>query len=83
MASSSIVYEGVGPEKGKRVHLEDAFSYACERCLSGSPQEQAEFMAIAKETKDILGFALELVEWFYSGNWVKVKVKEDPYGNVI
>lgn len=37
---------------------EDAFRYALERCLNGTEEEQKEFKEM-------------LVEWFYSGNWVK------------
>lgn len=38
-----IMSEGktqVGPEAGKRVRETDAFSYACERCLTGSREER-------------------------------------------
>lgn len=37
---------------------EDAFQYALERSLGGTEEEQKEFKEM-------------LVEWFYSGNWVK------------
>lgn len=37
---------------------EDAYEYALERCMNGSEEEQEEFKAM-------------LVEWFFSGNWVK------------
>ena len=36
----------------------DAYEYALDRCMNGTEEEQKEF-------KDML------VEWFYSGNWVK------------
>lgn len=36
----------------------DAFEYALERCMNGSEAEQKEFKEM-------------LVDWFYSGNWVK------------
>lgn len=55
-------YSGVGPETGKFVNKEDAFSYAIERCLNGTVEEQKEFMDEFKEV---------LVEWFYSGNWIE------------
>lgn len=35
-----------------------AYEYALEHCLHGSEQEQREFKEM-------------LVEWFYSGNWIK------------
>jgi hypothetical protein len=37
---------------------DEAFEYAFERCTNGSEDEQKEFKAM-------------LVEWFFSGNWVK------------
>lgn len=40
------------------VKEEDAFSYALERCLCGAEEEQKEFKEM-------------LVDWFYSGNWIK------------
>ena len=36
----------------------EAYEYALERCLNGTEEEQKEFKEM-------------LVEWFYSGNWVK------------
>ena len=36
----------------------DAFDYALDRCMNGSESEQKEFKEM-------------LVDWFYSGNWVK------------
>lgn len=36
----------------------EAYEYALERCLHGTDDEQREFKEM-------------LVEWFYSGNWVK------------
>lgn len=35
-----------------------AFEYAFERCLKGTEQDKAEFREF-------------LVDWFYSGNWVR------------
>ena len=37
---------------------EDAYEYAFDRCMNGTEEEQKEFKEM-------------LVEWFYSGNWVK------------
>ena len=52
-------------EKGYRhfktdefVPEDEAFEYAFERCTNGTEDEQKEFKAM-------------LVEWFFSGNWVK------------
>ncbi len=64
------MYVGVGPEAGKRIKEYDAFAYACERCLTGTEEEHRTFFEIARTSKDMLGFAENLVEWYYSGNWV-------------
>lgn len=37
---------------------EEAFEYALDRCLNGTELERIEFKNL-------------LVEWFYSGNWIK------------
>lgn len=51
-------YEGIGLEEGIHVNEEDAYSYALERCTKGTPEDIKEFREM-------------LVEWYYSGNWVK------------
>lgn len=56
-------YIGIGPEAGAVVEQGQAYAYALERCLNGTPEEQEEF-------RDIL------VDWYYSGNWIK-EHKED------
>lgn len=43
---------------GNFVPQSEAYEYALERCLSGTEEEQKEFKEM-------------LVEWFYSGNWIK------------
>lgn len=55
-------YEGMGPENGIFIPMEDAFEYAIDRCINGPDREEFE-----KEFKETL------VEWFYSGNWIKRK----------
>lgn len=40
---------------------EDAFDYAFEKCTNGTEEEQQEFQEM-------------LVEWFFSGNWVRDEV---------
>lgn len=52
------MYIGIGPEKDTVVEEEQAFDYALERCLHGTPQDQRDFKEL-------------LLEWFYSGNWIK------------
>ena len=51
------VYRGIGPEEGTIVTEEEAIDYALERCLKGTEEDQEEFRK-------------ELVEWFFSGNWI-------------
>lgn len=51
-------YIGIGPEEGAVIEQEQAYAYALERSLNGTPKEQEEF-------RDML------VEWYYSGNWIK------------
>ena len=51
-------YEGIGPEQGTVVSDEDAYSYALERCLSGTEEDKQEFREM-------------LIEWFYSGHWTR------------
>lgn len=52
------MYRGIGPEAGTIVEEEQAYHYALERCLGGAPEEQKEFREM-------------LVEWYYSGNWIR------------
>lgn len=67
------MYVGFGPEKGKRVEEEDAFGYAMERCTTDCTDDFCKefatqhFMTI----EDVLDFRERVVEWFYSGNWIK------------
>ena len=69
------MYIGIGPEAGKTVFEEDAFSYACERIYSGTEEEQETAMQIFREAENFYLAAITLVEWFYSGNWIK---EDDP-----
>ena len=57
------MYVGIGPEKDTVETDDQAFAYALERCLHGTPDDQEEFKTM-------------LVEWFYSGNWVKEESEE-------
>ena len=65
------MYIGIGPESPKRVLEEDAFSYAGDSIYSGTEEEQDVAMQIFREAETFHLAALELVEWFYSGNWIK------------
>nr|DAW41399.1 MAG TPA: hypothetical protein [Bacteriophage sp.] len=51
-------YIGIGPETGTIVEDTEAYEYALEHSLHGTPAEYAEFKKF-------------LIEWFYSGNWVE------------
>lgn len=64
------MYIGIGPENGLRIYDRDAFGYACERCLSGDKEEKEMFMNLSEKNEDIESFARELIEWFFSGDWI-------------
>ena len=64
------MYTGIAAETGNTVHDEDTFSYACERCRTGSIEEKETFLEISRNAESMEDFAETLVEWFYSGNWV-------------
>lgn len=49
-------YTGIGPEHGNEIEEADAFEYALNRCLNGPDKEE---------------FRIMLVEWFFSGNWIR------------
>lgn len=68
------MYVGIGPEKGKKVHDEDAFSYACERINNGTEREQETFMQIMRETESFYMAVITVVLWYFSGNWVHEEV---------
>lgn len=61
---SKTVYIGIGPEEGKVIEEERAYRYALERCLYGTPEDQREFKEM-------------LVDWFYSGNFIKEEMKNE------
>lgn len=57
---NEVLVENGYHELGSNVFVpeKDAYKYALEHCLYGSEQEQREFKEM-------------LVEWFFSGNWIK------------
>lgn len=57
-------YIGIRSEKDTVVEDDQAYEYALERCLHGTEEDQEEFQKM-------------LVEWFYSGDWLYEKGKED------
>lgn len=52
------IYRGIGPEEDTIVAEDEAYDYALERCLKGTEEDWQEFRK-------------ELVEWFFSGNWIE------------
>lgn len=60
MPDRSKGYIGTGSEEGTFVPEEDAYIYAMERCQIGTGDEVKEFRGM-------------LVEWYYSGNWIKAE----------
>ena len=65
------MYIGILTESGKRVSDADAFSYACERIEHGAEEEKQMFMKLAQESESFEQFAGMVVEWWYSGDWIK------------
>ena len=61
---ADFMYVGVGPEQGKVIEEEQAYQYALERCLNCTPEDQQEFREM-------------LVDWFYSGNFIKEEKKNE------
>lgn len=59
LSSEKLIEPGYR-EIGTRIFVpqSDAYYYALERCLNGAEDEQQEFKEM-------------LVDWFYSGNWIK------------
>lgn len=66
--SKVIGWEGIGPEDGKFVSVEDGYSYAAHECG---------ILAIDLEAPLAEEFQEMLVVWFFSGNWIEEKVVED------
>ena len=62
-------------EKGYRsfcvnefVPLDEAFEYAINKCLNGTKEDREAFK---QEFGDDTSQEEDIVEWFFSGNWVK------------
>lgn len=75
-----IIYTGIGPEAGKTVWEEDAFMYAMERCTT-DPKDMQEFCDYFTGVRygqtvpeELVQFRADLVEWYYSGNWIKERI---------
>lgn len=63
-------WEGIGANSGKFVPVEDGFSYVAQAVgiveLDPDAPEAGEF-------KD------ELVEWYFSGNWIEIEENEEEF----
>jgi hypothetical protein len=57
-------YIGVGPNKGKAVVVDDAFHYVC---------EQVGIVDFDPSAPDAEEFQENLIDWYFSGNWVEVR----------
>lgn len=68
-----MMYVGIGIEQGKKVHEEDAFMYAMERCTTDCADDFVkEFAGTQLVTiSDMQNLRESVVEWFYSGNWIR------------
>lgn len=66
------MYIGINQESGKKVRDEDAFIYAIERCTTDFAEKFIEeFKGYPINTvEDMRSFRFDLMEWFYSGNWI-------------
>lgn len=70
------MYAGFLSEQGKIVHDDEAFNYALSRSFGREEDKQLftkEFQDYFKDgiTMDKLNeFQTDLVDWFYSGNWI-------------
>lgn len=51
-------YIGIGPEEGNYVPEDSAYEYALKHTFLGTEKEMTEFREM-------------LVEWYFSGNWIK------------
>ena len=76
------MFFGIGPEQGKKVKDEDAFMYAMERCTTDYAEEflnEFIFYSIRKPS-ELQVFREDVVEWFYSGNWIFKESEEVLHG---
>lgn len=53
-----MAYIGIGQEEGMVVEEDKAYEYALYRSLSGTEEDKKDFREM-------------LVEWFYSGDWIR------------
>ena len=71
------MFKGVAENYGKNISSKDAFSYALERVFT-NPKDTREFckefpqfnIKILADDCQLAEFKHDLVEWFYSGNWI-------------
>ena len=73
-----MYYQGICSERGKTVDESEAFEYALNK-TKNSEDWQEEFVRCYGEEFDesiIIGEEDDFVDWFFSGNWIKVKDEE-------
>ena len=70
-----------GKENGKCVQDEDAFSYAMERCTTDCIEEFVNefegYFACGMSEQKVLEFREDVVEWFFSGDWIYKESEEN------
>lgn len=66
--SGGVVYKGIGPEAGKKVPAAEAFRYVLER---------VGILAFDPTAPEFEEFKELLVEWYFSGNWIKTEESEE------
>lgn len=78
------MFRGIAENYGKNISASDAFSYALERVFSNK-KDTHEFceafpqfnIKILADDYQLEEFKHDLVEWFYSGNWVHKNEESD------
>ncbi len=62
-----IIYEGIGKETGKCVEEDASFEYAMRNC--GIEQRPN-----AESASEFEEFKEAFVDWYFSGNWMRVQL---------
>ena len=78
------MFKGVAENYGKVVLHKDAFSYALEKVFT-NPKDRHSFckefptfsLKVLADDYQLEEFKHDLVEWFYSGNWVYKKEESE------
>ena len=82
MSEKGWGYRGICKESGKNVREDEAYDYALAEVKSAKDEEL---------TKDFIEFAIslidngeedhkkEMVDWFFSGNWINEEIEESEF----